>query len=119
VIWQRGCIYLSAISDVPDELKTVLVVSSDPVSEFMKPIVVQVTSTHRVRRFDTDVELRAGEGGLDKNSYALCHQIATLTPDAISTTPLGRPISPRKMVEVNNAISLALDLPASWPPPRS
>jgi mRNA-degrading endonuclease toxin of MazEF toxin-antitoxin module len=115
VTWTRGCIYYASLP-VPDEDKTVLVVSAEPVGEFMKPIVVQVTSRARIRTFDTDVELRAGEGGLERNSYALCHEIATLDAEMIEETPLGRPISPRKLVEVNEALALALDLPSSWPP---
>lgn len=117
--WRRGCIYYAKLPDVPDEDKTVLVVSPDYINEFMKPIVVQVTSRPRIRTFDTHVELRAGEGGLEKNSYALCHQIATLGIDMIDDTPLGGPISPRKIVEVNRALAEALDLPAAWPPPSS
>ena len=85
----------------------------------MRPIVVQVTSRSRIRTFDTDVRLRAGEGGLEKNSWALCHQIATVSDGDIETEPLGKPISARKMVEVNQALAAALDLPASWPSPAS
>jgi mRNA-degrading endonuclease toxin of MazEF toxin-antitoxin module len=115
VTWRRGWIYLSRLPGVPDEDKTVLVVSADEVGEFMRPIVVQVTSRARLRTFDTDVELREGEGGLDKNSWALCHQIVTPPDGAITEEPLStRPISPRKMVEVNAALALALDLPSSW-----
>ena len=113
--WRRGCIYYSKLPDTPDDYKTVLVVSSDPVGEFLKPIVVQVTSTARTRTFDTDVEFRAGEGGLEKISWALCHQIATMDDDWIEDEPLGKPISARKMVEVNQALAVALDLPAAWP----
>jgi mRNA-degrading endonuclease toxin of MazEF toxin-antitoxin module len=117
--WRRGCIYRAKLPDVPDEEKTVLVVSAEHIGEFMKPIVVQVTSSARIRTIDTAVELRAGEGGLERNSYALCHQIATLEDDMIEETPLGAPISPGKLVEVNRALAEALDLPASWPAARS
>lgn len=116
--WTRGCIYYAKLPDVPEDEKTVLVVSADAIGEFMKPVVVQITSRARIRTLPTCVELRAGEGGLDKTSYALCHQIATLAPDMIEEEPLGKPISPLKIVEVNRALGEALDLPSSWPPPR-
>src|SRR5690242_10656756 len=58
--------------------KLVLVVSSNNVNEFLKPVVVQVTSTVRIRTFPTVVELRPGEGGVNRVSFVLCHQVTTL-----------------------------------------
>jgi len=95
----------------------VLVVSADLVSEYLGPVVVQVTRTPRIRMLPTFVELRAGQGELEDNSYALCHEIATVDDLMIDDTPLGGPISPRKIAEVNRAIAEALDLPPWWPSP--
>ena len=113
--WQRGRIYYSKLPDTGEERKTVLVVSAEAVSEFLSPIVVQVTSTPRIRVLPSFVELRAGEGGLERNSYALCHEIATVDDSVIDDQPLGPAISPRKIAEVNRALAEALDLPPWWP----
>jgi mRNA-degrading endonuclease toxin of MazEF toxin-antitoxin module len=87
-----------------------LVVSSDPISEFMKPIVVQVTSSLRLRGFPTAVLLREGEGGLMRESYALCHEIHTLDHRHFSEDPIGPRIPIPRLVEVELAIRHALDL---------
>lgn len=113
--WERSRIYYSKLPDTGDDRKTVLVVSSDVVGEFLSPIVVQVTSNPRIRVLPTFVELRAGEGGLERNSWALCHEIATADDSLIDEDPLGPPISPRKVAEVNRALAEALDLPPWWP----
>jgi mRNA-degrading endonuclease toxin of MazEF toxin-antitoxin module len=82
---RRGFIYRAKLG----KERTVLVVSADFVNEFMHPVVVLVTSKHRIRVFETDVPLRAGEGGLTENSYALCHDVTTLVPEAIEPQPIG------------------------------
>lgn len=108
MIVRRGHIYLVRLPRV-EEKKPALVVSSDVMNEFLKPIVVQVTTTDRIRVFPTFVRLRAGEGGLPADSYALCHELHTLDDDLIDDEAIGR-ISVTRMVEVERAIRHALDL---------
>jgi mRNA-degrading endonuclease toxin of MazEF toxin-antitoxin module len=107
--FRRGHIYRVQLPDVEED-KSALLVSSNVVSDHLKPVVVQVTSTLRLRGFPTCVELRQGEGGLTVLSYALCHAVHTLEHDNIDDEPIGGMISARKMVEVEHAIRRALDL---------
>jgi mRNA-degrading endonuclease toxin of MazEF toxin-antitoxin module len=106
----RGFIYKVTFPDVVQK-KTALVVSLDILGEFLKPVVVQVTGTNRIRTIiDTVVQLRAGEAGLTENSYALCHEIWTLGPDLFDPEPLGQALDPLRMAQVDAALGFALDL---------
>lgn len=106
---QRGCIYRARFPTLSAE-RPALVVSSDLVSQYLKPVVVQVTSRERVRTLPTFVRLAAGEGGLIRDSFALCHEIHTLDSDLLSDEPLGPRIPLMRLVEVEQAIRRALDL---------
>jgi mRNA-degrading endonuclease toxin of MazEF toxin-antitoxin module len=106
----RGHIYLATLPGVEGE-RPVLVVSSNLVNSLLKPIVVQVTSVERERSLTTFVVLEAGEGGLWRRSYALCHEIHTLDADDLGDEPLGLMISWRRLAEVERALSRALGLP--------
>jgi mRNA-degrading endonuclease toxin of MazEF toxin-antitoxin module len=96
-----------------DEEKTALVVSSDVVNQALKPVVVQVTSTDRYRALPTFVPLSAGEGGLMRDIFALCHEIHTLDPEHINPEPLGNMIPMPRLVQVEAALARALDLTAA------
>jgi mRNA-degrading endonuclease toxin of MazEF toxin-antitoxin module len=93
-----------------DEPKTALVVSANLVNEFLRAVVVQVTRTDRLREIPTVVRLRAGEGGLRDNSYALCHELLTPPDGAIEREPLGGPLTGARMVDIDQALRFALDL---------
>jgi mRNA-degrading endonuclease toxin of MazEF toxin-antitoxin module len=107
---RRGFIHLVKFPGL-EEPKTALVVSTDLVNEFLRAVVVQVTKTDRLREIPTTVRLRAGEGGLDVNSYALYHELLTPPDNAISPEPLGGPLDPLRMAEIDRALAFALDLP--------
>jgi mRNA interferase MazF len=104
----RGGIYYAALPGVGD--KTVLVVSWDAINSGLRsPIVCQVTRTERERSLPTHVALSAGDGGLEHDSYALCHELVTLDETDLRR-PLGM-ISPTSLLEVEAALRRALDLP--------
>jgi mRNA-degrading endonuclease toxin of MazEF toxin-antitoxin module len=106
---RRGFIHLVRFPGV-EEPKTALVVSTDLVNEHLRPVVVQVTKRDKLRPLPTVVRLRAGEGGLDVNSYALCHELLTPPDDFISPDPLGKQLEPLRMAEIDEALAFALDL---------
>lgn len=106
---RRGHIYLVQLPHVERD-KTALVVSSNVVNEFLKPVVVQVTTTDRIRSLPTFVKLSAGEGGLTSDSYALCHELHTLDDEFIDDDPIGSMIPIPRMVEVERALKHVLDL---------
>lgn len=108
---QRGYIYDGFLRDCPDDPKPVLVVSANAVNRGMQPIVVQVTKTERPRSLPTYVVLEPGEGGVTDRSYVLCHEIATLGDEDLSEAPWGPMIPLEKLVAVERALRVALDIP--------
>lgn len=106
---RRGFIHLAHLPEV-SEPKLVLIVSADLVTEHLRPIVVQVTSTARLRGLPTTVELRPGEGGVDYTSYVLCHQINALDSDTVDDDPIGPRLPDRRLVQVEEALLRALDI---------
>jgi mRNA-degrading endonuclease toxin of MazEF toxin-antitoxin module len=104
----RGGLYFAALPGVAD--KRVLVVSWNAINHGLRsPIVCLVTSQARERSLPTDVQIPAGEAGMDEDSWILCHEIATLDAEdfrreiGVLSTPL--------LVQVEAALRQALDLP--------
>ena len=107
---QRGFIYDAHLPDV-SEPKPALVVSSDAVNRGMSPVVAQVTTTERVRMLPTSVVLQAGEGGVDRRSYVLCHELVTLDEDQLAEDPWGPRIPLAKLIAVERALMATFDIP--------
>ncbi len=103
----RGGIYLA---DIGGGLhKTVLIVSDDGINIGLKqPIVARVSDNSRDRSTQTAVELDAGEAGLDRISYVLCHDLYTL--DAADFITYFGAIPIEKLFEVERRLRLALRL---------
>jgi mRNA interferase MazF len=105
----RGGLYYAGFPEVGD--RTVLVISWDAINNGMRsPIVCQVTTVERERNLPTYVFLPAGEGGVEQDSYILCHEIVTL--DAEDFRREVGVIPPAFLVQVEAALRRALDLPA-------
>ena len=103
----RGGLYSAAFPRVGDKL--VLVVSWDAINRGMRsPIVCLVTSTPRERNLPTNVALPAGTAGNERDSWILCHELATLDAKDIRQE-LGKIPTPL-LVQVENALRRALDL---------
>jgi mRNA interferase MazF len=72
-------------------------------------IVVPLTSRENKRRiYPTHVELAGGEGGLAKDSVALCEQVRAISKNRL-TKKIGH-VSPQKMSSVDVALRISLDL---------
>jgi mRNA-degrading endonuclease toxin of MazEF toxin-antitoxin module len=108
---RRGFIYDVYFPDLPGEQKPALVVSSDAVNRGKGPIVAQVTTTERVRMLPTYVVLEPGEGGIERRSYVLCHELVTLDEDQVAEDPWGPMIPLTKFVEVERALMATFDTP--------
>jgi mRNA-degrading endonuclease toxin of MazEF toxin-antitoxin module len=105
---RRGGLYYAEFPDVGD--KVVLVVSWDAINHGMRsPIVCLVTSTVRERSLPTDVALPRGTAGNDKDSWILCHELATLDAEDLREE-VGR-LPAAWIVQVEDALRYALDLP--------
>jgi mRNA interferase MazF len=83
---RRGEIYLANLSprsgSEQQGRRPVIVVSNDGFNRtprWRSVIVVPVSTSHRQHAHGpTAVELRKGDGGLDNDCVALCHQVTTL-----------------------------------------
>lgn len=87
-----------------------MIVSSDTLNRHALDVcVIPITSVHH-GRFALRVGIHAGEGGLDRNSWAKCDQVTTIEKANLIYPPLGR-LSTPLLGEIENGIRLALDLP--------
>jgi len=110
----RGEIYLANLNPVSGSeqggTRPVLIVSRDALNQ-NAPLVIGVPITGRgnkSRLYPTHVELKAGEGGLSKDSVVLCEQVRAISKDRL-TKRLGQ-LSTEKIGAVGLALSIALDL---------
>lgn len=93
-----------------DKNRPALVISSDALNRHSLDVcVVPVTSVEH-GKFTLRVELQAGEGGLDRRSWAKCDQVTTLEKTLLRYPPLGR-LSAAALARVESAIKTALELP--------
>ena len=106
---ERGGVYYARTAEGGE--RPVVVVSSDVLTRALrKPVVCEITSTERERSLPTVVRLAAGEAGLERDSYALCHEIATIGIERFRGE-LGM-LSAERVDEIDRALAVVLDLPA-------
>lgn len=104
---ERGGVYVAQTRQGGE--RPVVVVSADSVTRALrKPVICEITSTARERSLPTVVRLLAGEAGLDRDSYALCHEIATIGIEWFRGE-LGM-LSAERIEEIDRALAAALDL---------
>lgn len=85
--------------------------SFNDVDAWRSIIVVPIsTSTQQARRGPTAVPIAAGEGGLQQDSIALCHQVTT--HDRRKFTQRAGLLSEEAVQAVNAGLIAALDLPS-------
>jgi mRNA interferase MazF len=110
----RGEIYLANLNPTAGSeqagTRPVLIVSRDALNENAPIIIgVPITSRENKRRlYPTHVELKEGEGGLAKDSVALCEQVRAISKDRLSKR-MGQ-VSPGKRQAVGAGLRIALDL---------
>ena len=103
----RGAVWFVGIPEVGD--KPALVVSGQPVQDALgAAIVARITSVEKGRTLPTAVALTAGEGGLERPGFVLCHDLFTV--DRESFRRHAGDLSPGRMLEVEAALKRALDL---------
>lgn len=92
-----------------DKDRPALVISADALNRYALDVcVVPITSIEH-RKFSLRVPLRAGEGGLDRASWAKCDQLTTLEKGLVRYPPLAR-LSDATLSRIEDAIKTALNL---------
>jgi mRNA-degrading endonuclease toxin of MazEF toxin-antitoxin module len=103
---RRGHVYWAAI----DKRRPVVVLSVNARNERANDLIVVPCST-TLREALTHVRLRRGEGGVPAACLVKCEQISTLPRDEVGATPLGPPLSPARLAEIERAVLRAIGVP--------
>jgi mRNA interferase MazF len=93
-----------------DKKRPGLVVSSDALNRHALDVCIVPISTVEHKAFRLRPSLRAGEGGLDRDSWAKCDQVTTIEKAKAVYPPLGA-LNQLSLDRVGEAIKLALELP--------
>ena len=104
---RRGHVYWVRM---PGEVKQrpALVLSPDRRNDLAGTVVVVPCSS--VKRFGPwHVQLRRGEGGLERDSVVKCEDITLLGTQRLLSPPLGGPISRERLEEIRECLLRALD----------
>jgi mRNA interferase MazF len=102
---KRGEICLFSL----DKERPALVISSDLVNRHALDVCVVPISSVEHRAFSLRPKLRAGEGGLKKDSWAKCDQVTTIPKGAAVYPPLGA-LEADALRRVELAVRLSLEL---------
>ena len=86
-----------------------MILSSDSLNRHALDVcVVPITSVHH-GRFSLRIEIQAGEGGLNRQSWAKCDQVTTLDKQLLMYPALGR-LSTTTLGRIEESVKLALGL---------
>lgn len=111
----RGEVYEASLNPVlgseQGNVRPVLIVSRDAINR-SSPVVIAVPFTgleNCPRIYPSQVVVRAGDGGLTKDSVAMTEQVRAISKKRLGKL-VGR-LTPEKMASVSAALKIALDLP--------
>jgi len=102
---KRGEVCLFAL----DKERPALVISSDAINVHALDVCVVAISTAEHRTFSLRPKLRAGEGGLSRDSWVKCDQVTTVEKSRAVYPPLGS-LSEGALAIVGEAIKRSLEL---------
>jgi mRNA-degrading endonuclease toxin of MazEF toxin-antitoxin module len=106
-VHRRGHVYWARI----DKRRPVLVLSIDARNERASDLIV-VPCSATMREAPTHVRLNRGEGGAPQGWMLKCEQITTLPKGDVEVEPLGKPLGPARLAEVERAVLRAIGVPA-------
>ena len=101
----RGEIYLIHLT----KNRPVLVISTNALNRYALDVCVVPLTTVGRANFSLRVQIKAGEGGLGRNSWAKCDQVTTLGKALFLYPPLGR-LTDKTIKAIEQAVKLALQL---------
>jgi len=102
---RRGEVCLFAL----DKERPALVISSDALNIHSLDVCVVPISTAEHRSFSLRPKLKAGEGGLDRDSWVKCDQVTTVEKSRAVYPTLGA-LSKASLATVGEAIKRSLEL---------
>ena len=111
VALRRGFLYLVRL----DKLRPALVISPD-VRNALATDVIVIPCTTTLSIAPTHVRLRRGEGGVSASSILKCEQITTLHQEDVRWQPLGAPLSPKRLFEIERCVLRAIGVPVPLEP---
>jgi mRNA-degrading endonuclease toxin of MazEF toxin-antitoxin module len=94
---------------VLDKERPALVISSDAINVHSLDVCVAPISTAGHRAFSLRPRLKAGEGGLNHDSWVKCDQVTTVEKSGAVYPPLGA-LSRTSLTAVEEAIKRSLEL---------
>jgi len=112
---RRGQIHFAFLDPVRGREQSgrrpVLVVSSDAINRLplVVTVVVGTDAANISRDYPVNVRVTAAESGLPRDTVFLCFQVRSLDPSRL-VNPAAGGLSTRRMVEIETALRLALDL---------
>ena len=93
-----------------DKERPALVISTDELNRFSRDVCIVPISKVEHKQFSLRPKLKAGDGGLDYDSWVKCDQVTTLEKDSAVYPSLGF-LKPDSLATVEKAIRIALELP--------
>jgi mRNA-degrading endonuclease toxin of MazEF toxin-antitoxin module len=93
-----------------DKRRPVLVLSIDARNARANDVIVVPCSTN-LRGAPTHVRLSRGEGGLPQDCVLKCEQVTTVKLRDVDPVPIGLPLRPARMAEVERAVMRAIGIP--------
>ena len=102
---KRGEVCLFAL----DKERPALVISSDAINAHSLDVCVVPISTAEHRSFSLRPRLKAGEGGLQRDSWVNCDQVTTVEKSRAVYPPLGF-LSRASLATIGEAIKRSLEL---------
>ena len=103
---QRGEVCLFVL----DKERPALVISCDALNIHSLDVCVVPISTVEHKAFSLRPKIKAGDGGLDRDSWIKCDQVTTVEKVSAVYPPLGR-MSEQSLTRVGEAVKRALELP--------
>ena len=102
---RRGEVYLVRLG----KHGPALVISADALNRYALDVCVVPMTTVERPKFSLRVQVKPGEGGLSRDSWAKCDQVTTLEKNLLVYPPLGR-LTDETLKTVEQGIKLALQL---------
>ncbi len=97
-----------------DKERPAIVISTDALNRFSQDVCVVPLSKSEHKQFSLRPALKAGQGGLDYDSWAKCDQPTTLQKDSAVYPPLGA-LPSEVLHKIEASLRTALELPERNP----